>query len=176
MQVNNYRLAASHLQVRAQCDQQPIYARTTYAIWTSPSIVGSESPYFMVYARRLTNAATPYFQPKVQTVAAVKKIVEQALSATEVARELRIRSTSPHKWKRLFTSMGRFNRKSKPPLPSTLSSSASEKRTVRIKATYAEQTPIQQKPCAQRIESHMPDIRACLPGSLTRKRFGWRSP
>jgi transposase-like protein len=35
-------------------------------------------------------------------LAAVKKIVEQGLSATEVARDLGIRSTLLHHWKRLF--------------------------------------------------------------------------
>jgi transposase len=35
-------------------------------------------------------------------LAAVKKIVEQGLSATEVARDLGIRSTLLHNWKRLF--------------------------------------------------------------------------
>jgi len=35
-------------------------------------------------------------------LAAVKKIVEQGLSATEVARDLGIRSNLLHNWKRLF--------------------------------------------------------------------------
>jgi transposase-like protein len=35
-------------------------------------------------------------------LAAVKKVIEQGLSATEVARDLGIRSTLLHNWKRLF--------------------------------------------------------------------------
>jgi transposase len=34
--------------------------------------------------------------------AAVKKVIEQGLSATEVARDLGIRSTLLHNWRRLF--------------------------------------------------------------------------